>query len=80
MPGTLVQKLSGMRVVGTEGSEIGTVYNITVDMERGTLESLLVDPDPEYKDNVNRFEMDEGKVVVPIHLVEAAKDNLLISE
>lgn len=77
MSGILAQTLSEKAVIGTDGSEIGTLYNLTMDIESGRIEDVIVSP----TDNNNNFdfETDErGRYRIPNHLVESVKDHLVI--
>ncbi|QZA88896.1 PRC-barrel domain-containing protein [Salinarchaeum sp. IM2453] len=77
MSGILAQTLSEKAVIGTDGSEIGTLYNLTMDIESGRIEDVIVSPTD--NDTNFDFETDErGRYRVPNHLVESVKDHLVI--
>ncbi len=44
MADILAENLSGKAVMGSDGTELGMLYNITMDMKSGELHDLLVQP------------------------------------
>ena len=73
----LAENLSGKAVMGSDGAELGMLYNITMDMETGRLDSLVITPkegtDP------TQFDVDaEGRALVPVERVQAVKDHMII--
>ncbi|MFC6939410.1 PRC-barrel domain-containing protein [Salinirubellus sp. GCM10025818] len=72
----LAENLSGKRVMGDDGAEIGELYNITMDLKTGELYDLVVDP----SENVSAdFDVDErGHYLVPISNVQAVKDHIVV--
>jgi sporulation protein YlmC with PRC-barrel domain len=77
MADILAENLSGKAVTGSDGAEVGMLYNITMDMKTGRLEHLIVEPN-EHLDNPD-FEMDEkGHMLIPVSRVQAVKDHMII--
>lgn len=78
MPAVLAEKLSEKAVMGTDGAEIGSLYNITVDIESGQLRDLVVSPSeegPEFD-----FNYDEaGRYRVPVTRVESVRDYIVVN-
>lgn len=73
----LAENLSGKAVMGTDGTELGMLYNITMDLETGRLENLVITPE-EGADPTD-FETDEqGRTLVPVRRVQAVKDHMII--
>ena len=77
MPEILAENLSEKSVVGTDGAEIGRLYNVTMDVQSGGLRNLLVEP-------VNAadadFEVDDrGRYLVPVSRVQAVKDHIVVA-
>jgi sporulation protein YlmC with PRC-barrel domain len=73
----LAENLSGKSVTGSDGSEIGMLYNITMDLDTGRLENLLIEP----KENarIGEFEQDtQGRLLVPVSHVQAVKDHMIV--
>ncbi|MFB6121855.1 MAG: PRC-barrel domain-containing protein [Haloferacaceae archaeon] len=79
MPDILAENLSGKSVMGSDGTELGMLYNITMNLKTGALEDLLVSPNEEYSVGDSRFDLDEeGRVHVPVSHVQAVKDYIVI--
>jgi sporulation protein YlmC with PRC-barrel domain len=74
----LAENLSGKAVMGTDGAELGMLYNITMELDSGRLEHLLVEPD-EGRGVDTEFERDSaGRMRIPIGRVQAVKDHMII--
>ena len=73
----LAENLSEKSVVGTDGAEIGRLYNVTMDVQSGGLQNLLVEP----ANAVNAdFEVDDrGRYLVPVSRVQAVKDHIVVA-
>jgi len=73
----LAENLSGKAVMGSDGAELGMLYNITMDLETGKLKHLVVTPDETY--NATEFDTDrEGRPLIPVSRVQAVKDHMII--
>lgn len=73
----LAENLSGKAVTGSDGAELGGLYNITMDIETGALENLLVEPNEERTET--EFDHDEaGRITVPVGRVQAVKDHMIV--
>lgn len=74
----LAENLSEKEVVGSNGKDLGTLYNITMDLKTGTLRYVKIDP-TEGAD-VSGFEQDEyGRLMIPVNRVQAVTDKIIIS-
>jgi sporulation protein YlmC with PRC-barrel domain len=72
----LAENLSGKAVMGSDGSELGTLYNITMDLKTGALHDLLVDPNVEV---ANEHDTDDENLLhVPVGNVQAVKDYIVV--
>ena len=79
MADILAENLSGKSVMGTDGTELGMLYNITMDLKTGSLRDLLVMPNEEYNATASTFESDEdGRLRVPVSNVRAVKDYIVV--
>ena len=77
MADILAENLSGKAVMGSDGTELGMLYNITMDLKSGELDDLLVTPNENIGDV--GFEYDEqGRIHVPIANVQAVKDYIVV--
>jgi len=73
----LAENLSGKAVTGSDGAELGMLYNITMDIDTGRLEDLLVDPNEHI--DTSDFDTDEqGRLLIPVGRVQAVKDQMIV--
>jgi len=77
MPQILAENLSDKEVMGSDGANLGTLYNITMDLKTGTLRNLVVDPanatvDPDFPRD------DHGNYLIPVGRVQAVKDTVVV--
>jgi sporulation protein YlmC with PRC-barrel domain len=73
----LAENLSGKAVMGTDGAELGMLYNITMDIDSGRLVNLIVEPDEHVADVEFDYD-DQGRILVPVNRVQAVKDHMII--
>ncbi|SFR50922.1 PRC-barrel domain-containing protein [Halogeometricum limi] len=79
MADVLAENLSGKAVMGSDGTELGMLYNITMNMKTGTLHDLLVSPHEEIRPEQFTFDRDEqGRFQVPVSRVQAVKDYIVV--
>jgi sporulation protein YlmC with PRC-barrel domain len=79
MADVLAENLSGKAVMGSDGTELGMLYNITMNLKTGTLHDLLVSPHEEVRPGQFSFEQDEqGRFQVPVSRVQAVKDYIVV--
>ncbi len=77
MPDILAENLSDKEVMGADGANLGTLYNITMDLKTGTLRNLIIDRGQHTGDL--EFERDEqGNYRIPVSRVQAVKDTIVI--
>jgi sporulation protein YlmC with PRC-barrel domain len=73
----LAENLSGKSVTGSDGAELGMLYNITMDLDTGRLENLVIDPNEHI--DTDDFDVDEvGHLLVPVSRVQAVKDHMIV--
>ena len=64
-------------MTGSDGSEIGMLYNITMDLDTGTLKHLIIEPNEHIRDT--GFDRDDqGHLLVPVSRVQAVKDHMIV--
>ena len=73
----LAENLSGKDVMGTDGKELGSLYNITMDLSSGSLNHLIIDPADSLR-NTDFEYSDRGRLLVPVDRVKAVKDHMII--
>jgi sporulation protein YlmC with PRC-barrel domain len=77
MADILAENLSGKAVMGSDGAELGMLYNITMDMETGNLKNLVITP--EEGTDPTEFETDDqGRTLIPVRRVQAVKDHMIV--
>jgi len=73
----LAENLSGKAVMGSDGAELGMLYNITMDIDTGRLNNLVIDPAESV--HPGEFDTDEqGHLLVPVGGVRAVKDHMIV--
>lgn len=76
MESVALSSLSDCTVLLTDGTQLGTLDNITLNTETGELEYLCIDP---CGPDVEEFpRMENGQIVVPTGSVEAKQEYLLV--
>jgi sporulation protein YlmC with PRC-barrel domain len=79
MVDVLAENLSGKAVMGADGTELGMLYNITMDLESGALSDLLVSPNEAVDVDALQFGTDDrGRLRVPVARVQAVKDYIVV--
>jgi sporulation protein YlmC with PRC-barrel domain len=79
MPDILAENLSGKAVMGSDGTELGMLYNITMNLKTGTLADLVVEPDEQIDpDDVDFPTDEEGNFELPVQRVQAVKDYIVV--
>ncbi|UTF53727.1 PRC-barrel domain-containing protein [Natronosalvus rutilus] len=75
----LAENLSGKSVMGSDGTELGLLYNITMDINSGKLHDLVVDPDEQLPSRSVDFDRnDAGRFLIPVSRVKAVKDYIVV--
>jgi sporulation protein YlmC with PRC-barrel domain len=79
MANVLAENLSGKAVMGADGTELGMLYNITMDLKSGALGHLLVKPNEQLAPTESGFSVnDEGRIEIPVSRVQAVKDYIVV--
>lgn len=79
MADVLAENLSGKAVMGSDGTELGMLYNISMDLKTGSLNDLLVTPNEELPPGRIPFDADEtGRIHIPVNRVQAVKDYIVV--
>jgi len=73
----LAENLSGKDVMGTDGKELGSLYNITMDLSSGSLNHLVIDP-AESLMSTDFEHSDQGRLLIPVDQVKAVKDHMIV--
>lgn len=79
MSNVLAENLSDKSVMGSDGTELGGLHNITMDVKTGKLHDLIVDPHEDVPAHSIDFDVDEdGRFRVPVNRVQAVKDYIVV--
>ena len=79
MADVLAENLSGKAVMGADGTELGMLYNITMNLKTGSLQHLLVSPDEQISADQSGFPVDDaGRLEIPVSRVQAVKDYIVV--
>ncbi|GAB3668705.1 PRC-barrel domain-containing protein [Halopiger thermotolerans] len=80
MTTVLASTLSGKSVLSTNGEELGTIENVTMNLASGELEQVFVAPATDVPTAAARaFETtDDGTLIVPAECVRDVDDYLLV--
>ncbi|SEH49618.1 MULTISPECIES: PRC-barrel domain-containing protein [Halopenitus] len=80
MADILAENLSGKAVMGADGTELGDLYNITMNLKTGELRNLLVSPHEQLDPGRVGFSADDrGRIEIPVGNVQAVKDYIVVS-
>jgi sporulation protein YlmC with PRC-barrel domain len=74
----LAENLSGKAVMGSDGTELGMLYNITMDIKSGGLRDLVVEPHEAVADQLSFERNEAGNYHVPVDRVRAVKDYIVV--
>ena len=72
----LANQLSNVRVVSTDGREVGTLQNITINTTTGELQTIVINSDIQEIFGVERDS--DGDIRLPASLIESMRDHLTI--
>ncbi|MEF8813871.1 MAG: PRC-barrel domain-containing protein [Halovenus sp.] len=80
MADILAENLSEKAVIGDGGTELGMLYNITMDPDSGRLQNLLVSPNEGSRGNL-QFETDaQGRYLVPVGRINDVDEHIIIEQ
>lgn len=74
----LAENLSGKAVMGSDGAELGMLYNITMDLESGRLKHLVITPNEDRQVDTELESDSAGRLLVPVGRVQAVKDHMIV--
>jgi len=71
-----VTKLSKKDIVSSNGDEIGSLHNVTMNMKTGELLDLIIEPHREV--DTSNYETKEDYIIIPFKNVKAIKDMIVV--
>ncbi|GAB7021261.1 PRC-barrel domain-containing protein [Halostagnicola sp. A-GB9-2] len=75
----LAKNLIDKSIVGIDGTDFGTLYNITMGLESAKLGDLVIDPNEGLSTQSVDFETDEnGRLRIPINQISTLNDQIVI--
>ncbi|WP_292468665.1 PRC-barrel domain-containing protein [Methanolobus sp.] len=78
MANVFAKNLSSKQVMATDGTEIGILFNIVMDIKTGDLIDLIVKPDMSL--DTSRYKVDEQYILLPFESVRAIKDYIVVDK
>lgn len=75
----LAENLSDKNVVGSDGAELGTLYNVTMSVKTGQIHDLLVEPGNNVPRDVDFPQDETGHFRIPVDRVQAVKDHVVVT-
>lgn len=79
MPDRFAEHLSGKTVIGSDGTELGMLSTISINVTTGALSILLVEPTEETAVDVDVPVDEDGRVHIPITRVQAVNDYIVVA-
>ncbi len=73
---SFAKNLSDKKVMGIDGSNIGTMQNLVVDLHTGALVDLVIKPDMAF--DTTGFRTEDNFVLVSFESVRAMKDYIVV--
>jgi sporulation protein YlmC with PRC-barrel domain len=70
------KNLSNKQVMGSDGTDLGTLYDLIVDVNTGDILDLMVKPDPDL--NIQEFRVENDFLLLPFESVRAIKDYIVV--
>jgi sporulation protein YlmC with PRC-barrel domain len=70
------KNLSNKQVMSSDGTDLGTLYDLVVDVNTGDILDLMVKPDPDL--NVQEFRVENDFLLLPFDSVRAIKDYIVV--
>lgn len=70
--------LFNKQVMATDGTEIGTLSNIVVEIKGGQVIDLMVNPNPAF--DVSRYKKEDNYILIPFSAVSAIKDYIIVDK
>jgi len=62
--------------MGSDGTDLGALYDLIIDVNTGDILDLMVKPDPDL--NVQEFKIENDFLLLPFDSVRAIKDYIVV--
>jgi len=70
------KNLSNKQVMGSDGTDLGALYDLVIDVNTGDILDLMVKPDPDL--NIQEFKIENDFLLLPFDSVRAIKDYIVV--
>jgi sporulation protein YlmC with PRC-barrel domain len=70
--------LFNKQVMATDGTEIGTLSNVVVEIKGGNIIDLMINPNPNF--DTNRYRKVDNYILLPFDSVSAIKDYIIVDK
>ena len=78
MANVFAKNLSSKQVMATDGTEIGILFNIVMDVRTGSLIDLIVKPDMSL--DTSKYQTYDQYILLPFESVRAIKDYIVVDK
>ncbi len=72
------RNLFNKQVMATDGTEIGVLSNIVVEIRGGNIIDMMVTPNPNF--DTTRYRKEDNFILIPFDSVSAIKDYIIIDK
>ncbi|AKB12834.1 Sporulation protein YlmC, PRC-barrel domain family [Methanosarcina thermophila] len=72
------KNLFNKQVMATDGTEIGVLSNIVVEIRGGNIIDMMVTPNPNF--DTTRYRKEDNFILIPFDSVSAIKDYIIIDK
>jgi len=70
--------LFNKQVMATDGTEIGTLSNVVIEIKGGHIIDLMVSPNPNF--DITRYKKEDNYILIPFSSVSAIKDYIIVDK
>lgn len=78
MQKVFARNLFNKQVMATDGTEIGTLNNVIVEIKGGEVIDLIINPNPNF--DTTRYRKIDNYILMPFDSVSAIKDYIIIDK
>lgn len=70
--------LFNKQVMATDGTEIGALSNIVIEIKGGNIIDLMINPNPNF--DASRYKKADNYILMPFNSVSAIKDYIIVDK
>lgn len=79
MPDRFAEHLSGKIVIGSDGTELGMLSTISMNVTTGALSTLLIEPTETAGFDPDVLVDEDGRIHIPATRVQAVNDHIVVT-